>query len=117
MSLTDAASPEGFYAGIVVPLKQARNNRGETFFSCAPDAGAATYWKPVETRGADYVTTAGADGLVLLDALKRHWESENQHMLTRMVPALQALRAGILAEATNGRAGGEVISDFVYPLF
>jgi hypothetical protein len=120
MILIDAATPEAFFANLLLPLKRHNASRQVRYFERLPDAGAATYWQEVATRTGGLGTVpANCDPTGLLDHLAEYWRQSGDPALPRLLPYLQQLRQALAAEAAAAPAGDKAaeLPDSVYPLF
>jgi hypothetical protein len=120
MSLIDGASPEGFFANLIVPLKRFNAARQRHYFARQPDAAQGSYWEDVSSRtGGMGVVPATCDATGLLDQLAEHWRLTGDQPLARLLPYLKRLQQGIWQEASRPEAAkaADTVPDTVYPLF
>src|SRR5579862_3066537 len=96
MKKTDEVSAETFYAGMLLPLRQAMARRGQAFFPLGPDADKPSYWEPEATRTSGVQALPSEhDGAAMLRLLGAYWEARGEGHLARMLPSLEALRQAL----------------------
>jgi len=120
MSLIDGATPEAFFANLLLPLKRHNASRGVRYFAREPDPAAPSYWQGIATcTGGLGSVPANCDPAGLLDQLAEYWRTSGDPALPRLLPYLKQLREALAAEAAAAPAGGKdaEVSDSVYPLF
>lgn len=120
MSLIDGATPEAFFANLLLPLKRHNASRGVPYFAREPDQATQSYWQGIATRtGGLGNVPANCDPAGLLNQLAEYWRTSGDPALPRLLPYLKQLREALAAEAAAAPAGGKdaEVSDSVYPLF
>jgi hypothetical protein len=106
-----------FFADLLLPLKHANTRRNVHYFSPIPPQ--ATCWQPVISRtgGLQKLSASSSRGPALLELLGKHWVTQNDPNLAKLLPYLVTLRRELVESLPAADKQEPRLTEFVYPIF